>query len=586
MHRTTRWLALGAAVFLLAACSHKDKNAPLAYVPANTPYVIANLKPLTDEARAGLTPASASSTQQHARLAQVRHAADEMEADHKPHLANLLRAFANSAKGKTYEQMATDAGIDPHGLFAIYGLGLSPVGRGQLSDPAKFHAYVAKLEKAYGKPFAKSTLDDVDYQHIAFGKSGLQLLISSHDKHYVVALLPAKTSKQQLRLVLGLDHPEHSLQSTGKLAKLAKTDGYGPYMLGYLDTTKLPALIAGANDPLLKTLIGTLPDKDQAKIASRLPASCKSDLARIAARVPLISAGYTTLQAKEQVKQIDVTLAPDIVKAFQGIGTHVPGLGHISDAPLDIAVALPMPAVRDFWLSQAEAVEAKPFTCPALTSLNKLFAGMQKILPKSAIPPFGGLRGLRLVIDHIDLDSLAHMDKHQLPTLSARLLVASKNPGGLLNLAKAMIPGMAQLDIKNNAKPVALPAKLVDKIGGQAAWVALNDRALAIGMGQGEKEKLDDMLNAKAGDAGTLARSHLAGKMYAAWLDTIGKHMAEAEAKSAADHKQPPEARQAAANAQASLAAAREKLSHLDDVTTHSRLADHGIRITADTRWK
>lgn len=583
MYRKTRWLALSAAVFLLAACSHKDKNAPLAYVPANTPYVMANLEPLTDEARDGLMPASASSTQRKAQVAQIRRAADDLDANHKPHLANLLRVVADNAQGKTYKQMAADMGIDPQGLFAVYGLGLSPVGRGQLNDPDKFHAYIAKLAKAYGKPFAKSTLDGVNYQHLEFGKkSKLQLLVSSHDKHYVVALLPAQVSKKKLRLVLGLDHPEHSLQSTGRLAKLADTDGYGPYMLGYVDTTQLPALIAGAKDPMLQTLLGALLGKDRTELASKLPANCKSDLARIAARVPLISIGYTKLESKEQVQQVDVTLAPDIVKVFKGTGNHVPGLGHISDAPLDIALALPMPALRNFWLSQAEAVEAKPFTCPALKSLNKAFAGMQKILPKTAMPPFGDMRGLRLVINHIDLDSLGHDNTHQLPKLRARLLIASKNPNGLLNMAKAMLPGLAQLDIKNNGKPAVLPPQLTGKYASQPAWVALNDKALAIGIGQGEKDKLGSMLNAKTGHNGMLIRSHLAGTMYAAWLDMLGKHIAQAQN----GHQQSPEERQAAKNARANLAAARAKVSHLKGVTTQTRLTDHGLRITMDTRWK
>ena len=52
MQSRTRFIALGLACAALAACSHKDKDAPLAFVPADTPYVAANLAVLDDEAPA------------------------------------------------------------------------------------------------------------------------------------------------------------------------------------------------------------------------------------------------------------------------------------------------------------------------------------------------------------------------------------------------------------------------------------------------------------------------------------------------------------------------------------------------------
>ena len=54
MRSTTRYLALGLAGVLLAACGYKDKDAPLAFVPADTPYVLANLDVLDDKTRNAL----------------------------------------------------------------------------------------------------------------------------------------------------------------------------------------------------------------------------------------------------------------------------------------------------------------------------------------------------------------------------------------------------------------------------------------------------------------------------------------------------------------------------------------------------
>lgn len=584
MYRMIRWLALAAAVVVLAACS-SNKDTPLTYVPADTPYVVANLKPLSDQALAGMAPASASTTQFAAQLAQVRDLASRLDQSNEPHLANLLRALIDLPQGQSYAQIQEQTGIDRHGLFALYGAGLSPVLRGQLSDPDRFKAYIAKLEKAYGQPFAKATLDKRAYQHLDLGKSGLQFLVATQGKQFVTALLPAQASTAQLRLVLGVDRPQHSIAGSGRLSKLAKSQGYGPYLAGYLDTTKLPALLAGAHDPLLQSMLQAAVGNARPADAHSLPATCEADLARIAARVPLISLGYTRLDAKETTGQIDIRLASDIVQAFQGAGTQVPGLGQASSAPLDFAMALPVPEFRKFWLAQAEAVSAKPFTCPALSGLNKMFAGVQAQLPKSGMPAFDDVRGFRLVLDHAAIADMQSVRAGQLPKLQARLLVASHNPAGLWNLAKASIAPLATLTVNADGKPVALPPALTSRAG-QPAWIAMNSRALALGIGADERDHLSPMLDAPAAPPGTLMRMHVTGELYLNWLETFDKEMTRAQAARAPGTNTDADAARAAANVHARMQSAIAAMRHVRDITSSATLTGNGIRISGDVRRK
>src|SRR5699024_1748032 len=143
-------------------------------------------------------------------------------------------------------------------------------------------------------------------------------------------------------------------------------------------------------------------------------------------------------------------LAPDIVKAFQGMGSNVPGLGgdEAVDAQVDVAIALPITKIRDFWLNQAEAIKNQPFTCPALVSLNDLAKKAGQYLPKLSMPPLGQLRGLRLVVNHIDLGS----KQGRATSFRGRVLLASKNPDGMLSLAKAMVPALGELKVPDNGK--------------------------------------------------------------------------------------------------------------------------------------
>jgi hypothetical protein len=376
MRLTTRTFALALAGVLLAGCGHKDRNAPLAFVPADTPYVTASLEPMGDDARQALL--AQADAQLPAQLAQMDDLADRLEA-RNPAAARLLRALAGAFKGNTVEGFAHDAGLDLKGRFAFYGLGLAPVLRLELSDPKAFDGFVHRFETAYGTPFDSASVGGQAYRRVVSAETHTQLVIATIGKQAVLALLPADLPQPALRLALGLDRPVQSLQDSGALADLAKARDYQPWLVGELDVQRLLPLVAGGKDPLFAALFKAGAERESAQTGepvanlTRIPPSCPADAARIAARVPQVSFGYTRLDAKHQDSRIDVALASDITQAFAGLKVDLPGLGVDASAPFELSLALPMAELRDFWLAQADAVAATPFACPALADLNAGF---------------------------------------------------------------------------------------------------------------------------------------------------------------------------------------------------------------------
>ena len=114
MRSTTRFIALGFAGVMLAACGHKDKDAPLAFVPADTPYVVANLDIMDDGTRAALL--AQADAQLPSNLAQLDAAADRLAAK-DPEGARLLRALRAEFNGKTVETFAQGIGLDLNPRF-------------------------------------------------------------------------------------------------------------------------------------------------------------------------------------------------------------------------------------------------------------------------------------------------------------------------------------------------------------------------------------------------------------------------------------------------------------------------------------
>jgi hypothetical protein len=518
MRSTTRFMALSVAGFALAACAHKDKDAPLAFVPADTPYVVANLDVLDDDTRKALL--TQADMQLPSQLAQLNAAADQM-AKKDPDGARLMHALAAEFNGKTIETFAQNSGLDVKGYSALYGIGLAPVLRIGLSDPKAFDGFIGRLETAYGKKLDVVNLGGQSYRKYVFTTSGTEAILAMVGKQAVLSLLPADATPALLRQALGLDRPGKSLQDDGRLAALAKAKGYQNWVVGDLDLTRALPLAISGTDPLFSAIIKAHAAAESAKtgepVANQLQTSpsCAAEAARVAARVPSISFGYTQLDTGHQNVRFDIALADDITKAFSDLKVELPGLGSVGTAPFDVSIALPVAQLRTFWSAQADAVAAKPFTCPALTDLNDGFAKLGPAMQKAAIPPFGDLLGLRVA-----LDTLVPAKDGGMPTFTGRVVIGSNNPAGLLAMSQMMVPALAQLKATPNGAPVALPKDMASMLG-QPTWIALGDKALAIGVGAGENTQLADTLKAATGDTGRMGRMHLSGAMYMTWLDLM-----------------------------------------------------------------
>lgn len=594
MRSTTRYIALGFAGVVLAACGHKDKDAPLAFVPADTPYVMANLDIMDDATRGALL--AQADAQLPSQLAQLDASAERL-ARKDPDGARLLRALSAEFSGKTIESFAQGAGLNLKGYSAFYGLGLAPVLRFELSDPGAFEGFVGRLETAYGKKLDVANVGKQSYRKYVFPASGTELVLATVNKQAVAALLPADVSPALLRQALGLDRPQKSLQDDGRLKALAKAKGYQKWLLGELDLTRALPLAIGGKDPLVgaiqKAHAEAIAAKTGEPVATQLQSSpsCATDAARIAARVPTMSFGYTRLDAKHQDVRFDVALASDISQAFAGLKVALPGLGGTGTAPFDLSLALPVAEARTFWLAQAEAVAAKPFSCPSLTDLNDSFAKLGPAMQKAAIPPFGDMLGLRIA-----LDSLVPGKDSALPTFSGRLVLGTSNPDGLLAMGQMMVPALAQLKPAHDGKPLPLPKDMVGILG-QPAWLAMGEKALALGVGAGEDARLGDTLKDPPGDAGRMGRMHISGAMYLSWLQLMEQKIDSLAAATAAIGKSDEpsiddsgdEAAEAAAElarSKAQFAAMKSQAERVDSIDAEMHVDEHGMVITSQTALK
>jgi hypothetical protein len=160
------------------------------------------------------------------------------------------------------------------------------------------------------------------------------------------------------------------------------------------------------------------------------------------------------------------------------------------------------------------------------------------------------------------------------------------------------VPALTQLKLTSDGKPLPLPKDMTSMLG-QPAWLAMSDKALALGVGAGEDSKLGDTLKNPVGDAGQMARMHLTGAMYLSWLQLMEQKIDSLAAATAAISKSDEpsingsvdtdDSAQAAANAarsKAQFAAMKSQAERVGSIDAEMHVMDGGMVITSQTVLK
>lgn len=500
-------LLLGAALagaLSIAACGNKntaDNNAPLAFVPEDTPYVFANVEPYPE-----------SSVQRwREQMQQVwpllnelfADSAGKLEAD-APQLSRLFKAVLAEVHDRTTEAQWREIGIKTNARGALYGVGALPVLRLELSDGEAFKAAFERVEKAAGVTIGTTQLSQQQVRTIELGEDAI-VLIAIVQQQLVVAVVPGDANDLVKHLVLGLDRPTRSLADAGALESFNKARGYLPYGSGWLDTRRLLALI-------------DMP-KGGATVSPE-DAQCNAEREAIAAKLPRFTMGYTRLDDNHMATHARIELAPALAKALVELGATIPGSAN-PDALVDFGFAIPVLKARDFLATQVDAVAKAPFKCEDLHELNTAFTKLKGSLTGTLPPPLADLTGVRLVLNQLTVPAEL---KAQLPSdFSGSLLVGSNNPAFLVGLAQMSAPPLQSLRINPDGKPVALPAEMLGAAGaGLDAQVAMGKHALGVAVGKDATAGLSAAVLQAPAQAGTVVEMNASGRLYSLMGDLFG----------------------------------------------------------------
>jgi hypothetical protein len=514
-------LAMGVGI---AGCSKDDDTAKqsmaalgqaddvLMYVPADTPYVFASLESMPDDILDKLEANADSMVSAYETVIKetLKTMAAEGDLDDDEDAAKMI-ALIGEMTGLMRSDQLRAAGVPRSPRVAIYGVGLLPVVRMNLSDPDAFDAKITELAEEVDAELAVGKVDGQTYRYA--GDEEARLVVAVIGKQAVASIVPATLSDEQLGSVLGLTLPAESMADTGAMQDLARRYDFGFYALGFVDIERLTATFldpaSGVNAELLDLM-----EYDPASLSD----VCRAEIRQASGIAPRFVSGYTSVTTGKISTNTILEMRDDIARGLATLSAPVPGMGMDHGGFASFGMSLDLLAARDFYEARLDALEADPYKCEYFAEFQAGVAQGRQAMNQPLPPIVYGFNGIVAVIDDVgDID----FSSQQPPTdIDARVLVANDNAEGLLAMGTMFSPELAALNLQADGKPVELnlPPFTAEF---DAAYVAMTDTTLGVSVGDGSDSRLADLLSAPAANPPPFMSMSIDGARYYDYMSQI-----------------------------------------------------------------
>lgn len=519
--------ASAVALFLVSAASAASGNSAdlLRYIPADTPYVFALTAPLPSELTDKLEPTIDELLQAYQRILRhamaeqlVKMSSEEDAADD----AEQFRGVAEEVLSLMSLEGIRGAGIGRDSAFALYGNGLLPVLRIELTDPDLFDAALVRIEEKAGESLLIGETDGQPYKYAEL--ENVKLLIATLDEQAIITAVPARFNDAQVAMALGVKKPRRNLKNSKGLRTIRKEYGFSDYFTGFIDNERIAEIFTGKATGLDNELFAVLdyqtPD---------LTETCSTEIMEMVGIVPRIVFGYTEVTADIVESAMIIEMRKDIAEDLANVSAAVPGLGLDTSGLLSIGFGLNPIALREFYEARLDAMEADPFECEKFSDLQAGVAKGREVLNQPIPPVVYSFRGI--VANIADIKGMDLSSKTPPESIDASILFAVENAESLITMAAMMDPQIAALNLLPDGKPVRLNFTQLAEIADEA-FAAMSANALSIAIGEGAENNSASMLVAESADPVPILSINMNSARYYAMVgETMAQESTDEDAK-------------------------------------------------------
>lgn len=386
-------------------------------------------------------------------------------------LERLIAAVTAEFDGKMTPEGLRELGFRSDATGVMYGLGVLPVARVELSDAAKVDALIRRIERNSGLTGDWRRHGEVEYLRI--GDARVALVLGTVGEQLVVALVPAKLEERYLPHLFGDQRPANSLADSGTHAELIETYGFTGFGEGYLDLRGIARLLSGRAEGEAAEALAAL----ETELPSPSP-NCARLIDTLAAGSPRLVMGITRLDERAVAARSVLETSPAVAELLQGLSEPVPGMGRRSDAQFSFGMGMNIPGLRAALRTLGKQVLANGEGCEWVEpgEIRQQMAQLDLAFgPMTAMFKGVFVEALEL---QIDPDTL----QPDVERLKLRALAQVDDPGGVFAMIGMFNPALAQLEVPRDGTPVQVPAEMLPP-GVPDLYVGIQDKSLVLASG-------------------------------------------------------------------------------------------------------
>jgi len=463
----------------------------LEVVPADTPFVWANLEPLpqdfVDRLMYLLEPAMKAGD----RVYQEKTMSDTGEG-----------RMARDIFGDTFSaDMFQRIGVDLSAPFILYGIGLTPVARLRLASPERFVAMVERVQSIsttqnlspavfHGQAYWYGEDDDANLTVVAVVGPDLVLAM----------LPPGEVQRDLLPLVFGQTLPERSMAASGELGRVQERHGLTPHFVGLLNVPVLTRTRFGRSPRGLERKVA----KATGVIDSDVTGQCVGDFTRIAAWFPKIVVGFDSISTERISGSLIVEADPAIATRWATVAGPIQGLtaDREQEGLMTMGLGLNVDQLTSVALEAADALKRTPLECPDLSEFQDL---ANDATDTGALPGWvRSVRGASMVMSDLAMDESGKVTK-----LDGAAVLATSEARAVLDATAMLLPNLDLEALDRPGKAVlftkVMPQSPSADPTAKTAHVAYSSAGIGWAAGKHAKRRLKQVLAAERPADGTVA---------------------------------------------------------------------------------
>ena len=421
--------------------------------------------------------------------------------------SSLLDQYANNLSLAGLRSI----GIDPVAKSVVYGLGPFPVVRTGIADQNKLRATLDKAFAAGGKAPSEQELNGRKYWQIS--DAGMTFIASIGDDEASAGLVPTSMLDEGLMNILGQTKPGNAIDVYSEMDKFNRQYGYTNFFSGWLKSEQLLNLFLN-DDSSAANSLRQLIEFDNTTVTD----ICKTEMASMAATVPLFHFGMNKLELNESVMSVAIDFDAATAAKLHQLSLPDALSPSYSGSPFSHGLALNLAKLREWLLATAKQRTENPYQCEELAGLNSIFATAYENLNRPLPPFLGNLFGYRISVNEIDLTQLYQGSSG----LNGKILLSilTSNPEMLIGMGQMFVPDLAGKEINAGEAPVALKLDQLPT-GELPTWAAMSDSALGIALGEEMDSKLQPFLEGGGSKNGEFLTFGMSGEFYDKQLNAI-----------------------------------------------------------------